>query len=117
MVRGIINYFANKDGTTAVYPPETPNNLRVIQSQNQTVLTWAVPESGGVNGSPADGYVVYRSFDGRSWDNGVIVEGLPINSMPVMKRNIFVFLLKIVQGYHFLQKYCPFKIARKKIQF
>ena len=47
----------------------------MIQSQNQTVLTWAVPESGGVNGSPADGYVVYRSFDGRSWDNGVIVEG------------------------------------------
>ena len=50
MVRGIINYFANKDGTTAVYPPETPNN-RGDSVAESNGLTWAVPESGGVNGS------------------------------------------------------------------
>ena len=71
MVRGIINYFANKDGTTPVYPPEYP--MEGDSVQNQTIYgPFLIVEC---QWSPADGYVVYRSFDGRSWDNGVIVEG------------------------------------------
>ena len=79
MAHGIIEYFANKDGIGTVYPPEPPNNFRVIQSQNHSVLTWSPPEFGSVNGGAATSYIVYRSFDGRSWDNGTSTNSTSYN--------------------------------------
>ncbi len=62
-LRGIIRYFAERDGVAPVYPPAAPRHLRVTgQPGGELLLRWAVAE--GSVGS----YRVYAGRDGFGFD-------------------------------------------------
>ena len=75
--QGIVQYFADKDKTTPVFLPGTPQNLRTKINENGSVtLSWSAPESDSPNyykGHPATGYYVQTSTDGNAFDDGVDV--------------------------------------------
>ena len=75
--QGIVQYFAEKDGTEAVFLPGSPQNLRTKVNENGSVtLFWDAPESDSPNyykGHPATGYYVQTSTDGNAFDDGTDV--------------------------------------------
>ncbi len=74
MTRGIIDYFADRDGISLTYPPEPPTHLQVVADGSGILrVRWEAPPSGGVLGAPADRYRVYLSQGGRGFDDGVEV--------------------------------------------
>ena len=79
MVQGIIKYFEDRDSINLTFPPETPQNLRVIAQGNGNVqISWDVPEDSGDDshyGDPATSYRVYKSTNGFGFDNGTPVAG------------------------------------------
>ncbi len=75
MMRGVVRYFAERDGVTPTYLPEPPTHLVVRNVSGALVASWSSPPSGAPLGDPATGYRVYTSDDGRSWDNGTDVSG------------------------------------------
>lgn len=76
MARGVIRYFAQQDGTSAIFPPEPPVSVAMVHNdEGQLELSWSAGPSGAPLGDAASSYRVYRSADGRSWDNGEAVSG------------------------------------------
>lgn len=76
--KGIIRYFAEKDGVIARFPPEPPVAVSAVhQAPGQALVRWgASPTDGaGVRGDAATGYRLYASDDGLAWDEGVAVTG------------------------------------------
>ncbi len=75
--QGIVQYFSDKDGTTPVFLPDVPRNLRTKVNENGSVtLSWDAPESDSPNyykGHPATGYYVQTSTDGNAFDDGTDV--------------------------------------------
>jgi hypothetical protein len=77
MYRGVVRYFAERDGYEAVYLPEPPQAVAVRHdATGELVADWAPGPSGGTLGDVAERYRVQTSRDGRSWDEGVTVTGL-----------------------------------------
>ncbi|MBT3223216.1 MAG: hypothetical protein HN348_29430, partial [Proteobacteria bacterium] len=74
MYRGIVRYFAERDGITPTFLPEPPTDIRAINTDNGVEVSWKPGPSGAPLGDSADEYVLYSSLDGRSWDNGTIVD-------------------------------------------
>ncbi|WP_154223779.1 N-acetylmuramoyl-L-alanine amidase [Marinicella rhabdoformis] len=77
--QGIVKYFAARDGVTAHLLPEPPEQLQVLSQDSQTLtISWqaAPTDVSGVLGDAASSYVIYRSSDGRNFDNGIEVNGL-----------------------------------------
>jgi len=72
--QGIVQYYADKDGTTPVFLPGSPRNLRTRTNANGSVtLFWDAPESDSPNyykGHPATGYFVQTSADGFAFNDG-----------------------------------------------
>jgi hypothetical protein len=78
MLRGIVRYFAERDGAAAAFPPEAPVDLAVVHSEDGTLeLSWSAGPSGDPYGDSATAFVVYTSPDGRSWDSGTEVAASP----------------------------------------
>ena len=75
--QGIVQYFAEKDGTEAVFLPGSPSNLKTKTNENGSVtLSWTAPESDEPNhykGHPATGYYVQTSADGIAFNDGIDV--------------------------------------------
>lgn len=75
--QGIVQYYADKDGTTPVFLPGSPRNLRTRTNANGSVtLFWDAPESDSPNyykGHPATGYYVQTSTDGFAFNDGEYV--------------------------------------------
>ncbi|MBR4532257.1 N-acetylmuramoyl-L-alanine amidase [bacterium] len=75
--QAIVRYYADKDGTTPVFLPGSPRNLRTKVNENGSVtLSWDAPESDSPNyykGHPAAGYYVQTSTDGVAFNDGVNV--------------------------------------------
>lgn len=75
--QAIVQYYAEKDGTTPVYLPGSPRNLRTKTNENGSVtLYWDAPESDSPNyykGHPATGYYVQTSTDGIAFNDGINV--------------------------------------------
>ncbi|MCB2153405.1 N-acetylmuramoyl-L-alanine amidase [bacterium] len=91
ITHGAIDYFAQRDGYSAVYPPETPTDFRVESlGSGQARLRWSPPPSDLTNihfGDQATGYKVQKSSNGFGFDDGavvtgteLIVSGLSVNS-------------------------------------
>ncbi|KAA3644409.1 MAG: hypothetical protein DWP95_04665 [Proteobacteria bacterium] len=77
--QGIVKYFAQRDGTAVHLLPEPPQQLNIISENSQTItVSWqaSATDGNGVFGDAATSYVVYRSADGRNFDNGTVVNGL-----------------------------------------
>jgi len=76
MMHGMIDYFAWRDGLDLTYPPEPPTHLQVkTDAPGVLRVTWEAPPHGAPQGDAADSYRVYLSLDGRSFDDGVEVQG------------------------------------------
>ncbi len=79
MYKGILRYFADKDGQTPVVLPEPPRNLYVWNSGGvgQVTVSWkpSPTDTEGLLGDAATGYRVYTSDDGSGWGDGVAVTG------------------------------------------
>jgi len=73
MTRGIVRYFADRDGVSASFLPEPPGALTVLHEGGELMARWQPGVSGDPFGDAATGYRVYLSADGRSWDNGADV--------------------------------------------
>jgi MYXO-CTERM domain-containing protein len=77
LYRAIVRYFAERDGHAAVFLPEAPVGVAALQEVPGTVaLSWSAGPVGDPYGDAPTGYRAYHSVDGRSWDNGVAVDGL-----------------------------------------
>jgi len=75
MAHGIARYFAERDGAALLLPPEPPVEVALRHEGGLLTARWAAPPSGSPFGDAADAYLLYRSADGRSWDNGTEVFG------------------------------------------
>jgi N-acetylmuramoyl-L-alanine amidase len=76
--QGIVKYFAERDGVAPVLLPEPPTHVRAAGIDSNTArITWRAPvvDANGVGGHAATGYRIYRSADGRAFDDGVAVPG------------------------------------------
>ena len=73
MARGIIRYFADKDGRTPVFLPEDPIHVKATTAAGAITISWENGEIGAPYGDAPTGYVLYQSRDGKSWDNGTTV--------------------------------------------
>jgi N-acetylmuramoyl-L-alanine amidase len=82
--KGLVQYFVNHvpGFTNATYLPEPPRFFRLSDQGNGTAtLTWVQPLASasdnmtGLYGHPATGYRVYRSSNGKGFDNGTDVTG------------------------------------------
>ena len=76
--QGIVKYFAARDGQPVHLLPDAPERVRVTATgPNEAQLAWAPSATDGtaLGGDVATSYRVYRSADGRGWDNGTAVDG------------------------------------------
>jgi hypothetical protein len=69
--QGIVKYFAQRDAIAAKLLPEPPQAVAVqVTGATSALVSWEAPPSGGVYGDPATCYRVYRSTNGRGFDEG-----------------------------------------------
>ncbi len=71
MYHGIVDYFANKDNTTAVYMPEQPSHLYAKNSApGEITLSWQAPPV-DCDAGIATAYKIYMGTHGRGFPNGI----------------------------------------------
>jgi MYXO-CTERM domain-containing protein len=74
--QGIARYFAERDGTSLVLPPEPPTALRVENDGGGGLrVSWRPPVVDPAGGDPATSYRVYLSRTGYGFDEGLDVDG------------------------------------------
>ncbi|MEZ4268823.1 MAG: N-acetylmuramoyl-L-alanine amidase [Myxococcota bacterium] len=72
--QAIVKYFAVRDGLPARLLPDPPTSLSVrAEGPTSARLRWKAPptDTEGLAGDAATGYVIYRSRDGRAFDDGL----------------------------------------------
>ncbi len=75
-LHAIIKYFAQFDGLTQTYPPETPARVRAVNNGSGAVTVgWAPVAAGAVGTAAATGDRVTRSTDGLNYGNAITVNG------------------------------------------
>jgi MYXO-CTERM domain-containing protein len=68
MYRGIVRYFAERDGVPPRYLPEPPEELALVHGGDGKLrLSWAPGPVGAPYGDAPTGYVVETSPDGKVW--------------------------------------------------
>jgi hypothetical protein len=75
-VQAIVRFFAQKQGISPIFLPEPPTRFKVVSAgADRARLSWGMPPSddGAVLGDPPTRFIVYRSADGRAFDNGADV--------------------------------------------
>ena len=70
MYRAVVRYFADQDGTDPVFLPEPPEGFAVTQDAEGVRVDWQDGLVGAPFGDAATRYLLFRSADGRSWDEG-----------------------------------------------
>ncbi len=90
--KGIVQYYANKGGFTAVYLPEPPTKLRVVNTGTGSVtLSWAAGASGGIYGGAPTGYRIYKGTNGYGFDNGIAVTGTSYTMSGLSVDSVYYF--------------------------
>lgn len=82
--QGIVKYFAQRDGIAVKLLPEPPQAPAVqVTGATSALVSWEAPPAGGVFGDAATCYRVYRSSDGRGFDEGseVLTTSMTINGL------------------------------------
>ncbi len=70
--KGIVQYFAKKNGKQPVYLPEPPTHLMALNKTNGTIeVSWKAPVFGGIHGDKATAYKVYISQNGKGFATGI----------------------------------------------
>ncbi len=99
MYRGIVRYFAERDGDAALFLPEPPEDLSIVHDADGKLLaSWVAGPSGDPFGDPAVSYMLYRSKDGHSWDNGTAVEGTQTTVSAKPGEMVFVRVAAVNSG-------------------
>ncbi|HVK87151.1 MAG TPA: N-acetylmuramoyl-L-alanine amidase, partial [Kofleriaceae bacterium] len=76
IAEGAAKYFAAKDGTSLVLPPEPVTNLRVENAGDGSLrVTWSPPATDPTGGDAPTAYRVHVSDNGYGFDDGVEVDG------------------------------------------
>lgn len=76
MYRGIVRYFAERDGFQPVFLPEPPIGLRLQHTGGgELQLSWQPGPVGAPDGDAPSGYLVQTSPDGYLFDEGFAVSG------------------------------------------
>lgn len=76
MYRGIVRYFADRDGVEPVFLPEPPHDLALAHGEGgELTLSWAPGPTGAPFGDDPTGYLVQTSPNGYAWDEGFAVSG------------------------------------------
>lgn len=76
MYRGLVRYFAERDGVTPRYLPEPPTHVAAVHDSTGRIrVSWRSGPTGAPNGDAAQSYIVQTSRDGRAWDEGFAVTG------------------------------------------
>ncbi len=76
--QGIVKYFAERDAIQPELLPEPPTHLSIKRTGlGEFTVAWKPPpfDDNSVLGDQATSYIIYRSFDGRNFDNGIEVFG------------------------------------------
>ncbi len=76
--QAVARYFAERDGQEVVLLPEPPEAVRVVGvGPGRARVSWrAAPvDAQDLGGHAASGFRLYRSADGRGWDDGIDVAG------------------------------------------
>ncbi len=73
MARGIARYFAERDGQAVTFPPEPPLGVQLVHEGGSLVARWEQGPTGAPFGDAATSWRVFRSADGRAFDNGTDV--------------------------------------------
>lgn len=74
--KGIVKYFAAKDGSPVHIVPEPPTAVQARNSgSGELTVSWQAPASGGILGDPATSYRVYVSRHGFAFDEGTDTAG------------------------------------------
>jgi N-acetylmuramoyl-L-alanine amidase len=96
--QGIVKFYSSyypSTFPTATLLPEPPTNLRVARtSANSATLSWnAPPYNSGNNllGDAATGYKVYKSTDGKGFDNGTPVTGTSYTATGLTAGQVYYF--------------------------
>lgn len=79
--QGIAKYFAQRDGLPVHLLPEPPREVEAhTTAAGEAVVSWVAPltDAGGLYGDAATGYRLYRSRDGRGFDDGASVSGTSV---------------------------------------
>ena len=96
MYRGIVQYFANKDGVTPKYAPNVPDGLKTEHSDNEIVISWNSPSTN--RGDAADKYLLFLSDDGLSWSEGMEVEQSSYRYTPPSYKTQYVRVSAVNEG-------------------
>lgn len=76
MYQGIARFFAERDRIPVKLLPEPPTHLAVRHDGPGRIrVSWRAPAEEPAAGDLPAGYRVYRSRDGRAWDNGQATTG------------------------------------------
>ncbi len=69
--KGIVRYFASRDGKSPVFLPEPPTHiLAKNDGEGNVSVSWNAPKFGGVLGDAANAYKVYISEHGKAFPGG-----------------------------------------------
>lgn len=88
--KGIVRFYAGRDGTPLVFLPEEPRLVRARNTGSaQIEVSWDAPVSGGIYGDAATGYRIYISENGKGFDNGTTVAGTSFTFSGVANKTYF----------------------------
>jgi hypothetical protein len=98
MYRGIVRYFAERDGIAPSFSPEPPVGLKLVHEGGELVASWSPGPSGSPLGDAADSYLLFRSADGRAWDSGTAVSGTSSVVEADVGETVFVKVAALNEG-------------------
>ena len=98
MYRGIVRYFAERDGVAPVFLPEPPVGLVLVHDGGQLRLSWRAGAVGGPDGDAPTGYLVQRSADGKAFDAGFAVSGTSTTIDAAPGETVFVRVVATNDG-------------------
>lgn len=91
--KGIVKYFAAKDGSPVHLIPEPPVAVQARNSQSgEVTVSWQAPPSGGILGHPATSYRVYVSRHGFAFDEGTDTAGQRSLKLSGLKAGEVIFV-------------------------
>ncbi len=76
--QAVAKYFADRDGQDVTLLPEPPVAVRAVANGSTVTVSWAAAADDGVGGDAASGFRLYRSADGKAWDDGADVSGTSV---------------------------------------
>ena len=90
--KGLLRFLCSLDSTTAVIMPLPPKDLSVVNTGNGDLkISWQPTNDPLESTATAVGYVVYKSTDGRGFDNGTLASTTTLTVTGLQANTIYYF--------------------------